>query len=519
MSVQPQLLVDTSLVPIRLQLVEKGESGRTVVRGEFARGDHATENKRLYPTKIWEGQIKRLGKAMEDRRMYGELDHPVDGRTSLQRVSHIVTTMGVKNGVVVGEAEILPTETGKQLETLLKSGCKVGVSSRGYGTTKPNDDGVDVVQEDYKLVTFDFVADPADSTAYPEVFFEGVEIPGAKIMGEKADDTDIRKHADEDAKKAAAWAKKLEDEKAGKPEEGSSNLADDLLAKLSEMRAEIEDEVRGELLSDPNVAGARTVVEHIKELLRPFVLPEDAETVVKEKDEEIAALKKTLAENELKIKEMEEDIERLGAVAKEAGYKFFLERHLNGDPDADFIRKLIGDVKEYADSKELKARVEAIREELQKKRDADKAVEDRIAAEVTKAQELAQATAEEANKKVQKAEAAAEKLAEANKAMALRLYSEKQLRNNPNSAKIRSLVEQANPNSMDDVDSIIAEFAPPEPHDEAEAEDLRSRIRRKIQSRTVEHDALEEETREPRRGERQIHGVDVGELRRLSNIR
>jgi hypothetical protein len=518
MSVKPQLLVDTSLTPIRLQLIEKGEGGRTVVRGEFARGDHATENKRFYPTKIWEGQIKRLGKAMEDRRMYGELDHPVDGRTSLQRVSHIVTTMGVKGGIVVGEAEILPTDTGKQLETLLKSGCKVGVSSRGYGTTKPNDDGVDVVQEDYKLVTFDFVADPADSTAYPEVFFEGVEIPGAEIMGENADDTDIRKHADEDAKKAAAWAKKLEDEKAGKTDD-SSNLADELLAKLSEMRSEIQDEVRGELLSDPNVAGARTVVEKIKDLLRPFVLPEDAESVVREKDEEIATLKKTIAEQELRLKEQEDDIERLGAVAKEAGYKFFLERHLNGDPDAEFIRTLIGDVKEYADSKELKARVESIRGELQKKRDADKATEEKIAAEVAKAQELAQATADEAAKKVQKAEAAAEKLAEANKAMALRLYSEKQLRNNPNSAKIRSLVEQANPNSMDDVDKLIEEFSPAEPHDEEEAGDIRSRIRRRIKSQTVEHDALEEETREPRRGERQIHGVDVGELRRLSNIR
>lgn len=525
---KPEMLQDTSLTPIRLQLIEKGEGGRTVVRGEFARSDHATENKRFYPGKIWEGQIKRLGKAMEDRRMYGELDHPIDGRTSLQRVSHIVTNMGMKNGLVIGEAEILPTETGKQLETLLKSGCKVGVSSRGYGTTKPNDDGMDVVQEDYKLVSFDFVADPADSTAYPEAFFEGVEIPGAEIMGEKADDTDIRAHAKDDATKAAEWAKKLDDEYAakktadpeGKAAKGtdSSVLADELLAKLSDMRAEVRDEVRGELLSDPEVAGARTVVEKVKELLRPFVLPEDAESVVKGKDEEIASLKKTLAERELKIKEMEEDIERLGAVAKEAGYKFFLERHLNGDPDADLIRKLIGDVKAYADSKELKARVEDIKTELQKKHDEDKAIEERIAKEVTKAQQLAQATAEEAGKKVKAAESAAEKLAEANKAMALKLYAEKRLRNNPRSAKIRSLVERADPSTMDEVDQIIDEFATPEPHDDSEAEDLRSRIRRRVKSQTVEHDAADEETRQVVTEDRQIHGVNVSELRRLSRI-
>jgi hypothetical protein len=502
---QGDLLVDTSLTPIRLQLIEKGEGGRTVVRGEFARGDHATENKRYYPSKIWEGQIKRLGKAMEDRRMFGELDHPTDGRTSLQRVSHIVTNMGLKNGVLIGEAEILPTETGKQLETLLKSGCKVGVSSRGYGTTKPNDDGMDVVQEDYKLVTFDFVADPADSTAYPEAFFEGVEIMAA-------DDSDIRKHADEDAEKAKEWAKKLETK-------DDDTLPDELLAKLSEMRTEIYNEVRGELLSDPQVAGARTVVESIKDLLRPYVLPEDAETVVKGKDDEIAELKKTIAEQTLQIKEMEDDIERLGAVAKEAGYKYFLERHLSDDPDADLIRKLIGDVKAFANSKDLKARVEAIKTELQKKRDADKAVEERIAREVAKAQELAQESVAEANKRAMSAETALEKLAQANKKTALRLYSEKKLRGNPNSAKIRSLVEHSDPSSMEEIDNIIEDFAPADPHDDDEAGDLRSRIRRRIRSQTVEHDALEEETKVTKTGERQIHGVNVSELKRLSNIR
>ena len=33
MGAQENLLVDTSLTPIRLQLIEKGEGGKTVVRG------------------------------------------------------------------------------------------------------------------------------------------------------------------------------------------------------------------------------------------------------------------------------------------------------------------------------------------------------------------------------------------------------------------------------------------------------------------------------------------------------
>jgi hypothetical protein len=89
----------------------------------------------------------------------------------LNRVAHIVTKLWLEDGKVFGEAEILDTDPGRNLQALLKAGCKVGVSSRGYGSTKPNDKGEDVVQEDYKLVTFDFVAEPA-AGAFPAVFFE-----------------------------------------------------------------------------------------------------------------------------------------------------------------------------------------------------------------------------------------------------------------------------------------------------------------------------------------------------------
>jgi hypothetical protein len=531
---QKELLID-NVASVRLELAETNKDGKTIVRGEFARAGEATENKRMYPSKVWEGQIKRLKSAMTERQVFGEIDHPSDGRTSLQRVSHIVTDMRVENGVLIGEAEILPTEKGKILETLLKSNCKIGVSSRGFGSVKANDSGVDVVQEDYRLVTFDFVAEPADKTAYPEVFFEGVEFPEMSkphMTGEDPrKDSDIRIHAKEDEKKAKEWAAKLlakdtDPEPVAVPEPvaapaatvGEAELPATLLTKLAEMRAEIRDEIRGELLSDPEVAGSVRVVESLKELLRPFLLPEDAEAVVSQKDEEIRTLNKKIAEQTLRLKELEEDNDKLGNVAKEAGYKFYLERVLSEDPQAELIRNLIGDVTQFGSSDELKARVEAVRVELSKQREEDAALEAQVAEQVGRANELARSVQEKADEREGKLREAVEKLMESNKQLAVELHTERKLRNHPRSKKIRSMVERSS-RSKQDVDDLIEDLSAPAPHDEEEAQSWRSRVRKHNGSRTRENDVLEEEVSRSPEKSPELFGVPMNDLKTLSGIR
>lgn len=506
-----ELLEDVALV--RLQLTEnKSKSGNTLVRGEFASYDKPTANKRYYPEAIWKQEIQRLSEAMTDRRVFGELDHPADGRTSLQRVSHIVTGMKLEKGILVGEAEILPTKTGLQLEALLKSGCKVGVSSRGFGSVKQNEEGMDVVQEDYRLVTFDFVADPADSTAYPEAVFEGVEFPMADKLAENAD-ADIRSNMKDDVKKAEAWANSLKAGWEGKP----TDLPAELLNKVAEMKDEVRSQVKGELLSDPKVAGAVTALEGIKEILRPYVTSDDVKAVTEEKDAEIADLQKQMAVLKLHVKDLEEERDKLAAVAKEAAYKFYLERALKEDPDAELVRNLIGDVKQFGSSAELKARVDAIREELTTKREAEAAKKKALADETAKAHEQFKSIQEASDKKVSALEEAVTMLAESNKELALRLYTEKKLRGNARSAKIRSLIESSSVESKEDVDRLIAENSAPDPHDSDEAGELRSKIRRKFRTQTRESDAVNEETRrEPT--EDSIHGVPMSELKSLSGI-
>ena len=86
-----------------------------------------------------------------------------DGKTSLKRVSHIITGLHLESdGTVTGAAELLPTPNGQILKALFESGAQVGISSRGSGSVSNG-----VVSEDYKLSTFDFVARPSTPGALP----------------------------------------------------------------------------------------------------------------------------------------------------------------------------------------------------------------------------------------------------------------------------------------------------------------------------------------------------------------
>lgn len=169
MNIKGKQILTESFI-FRPLLVESDESGKIVARGQFGKADIPTANKRVYPRKLWERELKTLAPRMEKREIFGELDHPADGATKLQRVSHLVTKAELTpDGQIIGEAVILPdTRGGRQLMAILKNGGRVGVSSRGFGSVHTNEEGYDIVQDDYQLMTWDFVADPAATGSYPK---------------------------------------------------------------------------------------------------------------------------------------------------------------------------------------------------------------------------------------------------------------------------------------------------------------------------------------------------------------
>jgi hypothetical protein len=71
----------------------------------------------------------------------------------------------MEGDVVYGTAEILDTPSGKILQSLVESGVKLGISSRGVGSTKKQGD-YHIVQDDFQLICWDYVSEPSTPGAF-----------------------------------------------------------------------------------------------------------------------------------------------------------------------------------------------------------------------------------------------------------------------------------------------------------------------------------------------------------------
>ena len=158
---------DTFIIEDLRILEESKSSGTMKIAGLFQRAATPNHNKRIYEKKLLVREITRLDEAVKERRLMGELDHPSHDAIKLQNVSHLVTKLSMRGNDMMGEAEILNTPPGQVAQALIRGGVKLGISSRGMGTLTEGEDGLSRVNDDFKLVTFDLVADPSTKGAFP----------------------------------------------------------------------------------------------------------------------------------------------------------------------------------------------------------------------------------------------------------------------------------------------------------------------------------------------------------------
>jgi hypothetical protein len=164
------LLVECNVLE-QVKVINEGTKGKTKVRlqGKFQKCDEQNNNGRIYPKAILESQVKAIQEKIGDRSLVGALDHPTNDAIHLSQASHLITKLWVeKNGDVMGECEILSTPNGKIVEALLNDGVKLGISSRGIGSVTEGIKGK-LVNEDFKLITFDLVSDPSTRGAFPGI--------------------------------------------------------------------------------------------------------------------------------------------------------------------------------------------------------------------------------------------------------------------------------------------------------------------------------------------------------------
>lgn len=656
-----KLLMDT--FPVTLTLEESTDgSGRLIVRGEFAKCDIATSNGRVYPYALWEREIKKLSKGMKERRVYGELDHPGNGRTELARASHIITSLSIENGIVIGEAEVLDTDRGRNVKAIFGSGCRVGISSRGFGSTKKNSKGEEVVQEDYHLATFDFVADPADDEAYPEPFYESSEEEvddmakvdlkaltkeqleqtnpdlvksivseavgkvekeledklakkwadkieqdlgkeGKGLAKEMADlekkyealkkemaDLESKNKAEADEKEKIELKKRIDqlekklkeqEKKESAPEPSSddnekvkgleaevnklkrematlekemeADCVEQMEAALEKERAKVLDtvekklreefeaivlskvasereaifaEAKEELLNDPNVAGAQSTLSKIKTLLAPYILPEDTGKLVEEAESNVLSLREELSKKDLRILDLEDAVVKMESALREMGLNAVLEQVLSDDPDAELIRRVIGDVNEFESIQELKDKITSVKEEFEKRRKEERSSKlkemKQKELEVKEREKMERRISEEISsyeERLAKMEEALESAVEGKREMALALYIERKLTNHPKAAKIRKVIEAASPSSKEEIDEIFQQFRERSKTSE-ELEEVRARVRRETRGGIGSTPEVEEEPSPKLRSESVMSdynglGVPLDELKRL----
>lgn len=141
------------------------------MKGIFIQGGVKNANERVYPVSEIENAVETLNKQIsEGYSVLGEVDHPDDLKINLDRVSHMITSMWMDGANGFGKLKILPTPMGQLVSTMLESGVKLGVSSRGSGNVNDLDGRV----SDFEIVTVDIVAQPSAPNAYPKAIYEGM---------------------------------------------------------------------------------------------------------------------------------------------------------------------------------------------------------------------------------------------------------------------------------------------------------------------------------------------------------
>lgn len=169
------MFISDTFIIENLQVLEESKSTGTMkIAGVFQRADAPNHNKRIYEKKLLVREMKRLDEAINERRLMGELDHPTHDAVKLGNVSHLVTKLDMRGNEMIGEAEILNTPCGQVAQALIKGGVKLGISSRGMGSLTEKGE-YSVVNEDFKLVTFDLVADPSTKGAFPGLVNESTD--------------------------------------------------------------------------------------------------------------------------------------------------------------------------------------------------------------------------------------------------------------------------------------------------------------------------------------------------------
>lgn len=148
------------------------------ISGIFMQAEVVNGNRRIYPKEVLYKATDQLQKQIKANKLFGELNHPETNSNMLNpdRACVKITELTYEGNNIMGKAKVMKdVPCGAIVHGLLKEGIVIGVSSRGFGEVKRNEQGIAVVQAPLILKTIDVVSEPSAPEAYMTAVMENKE--------------------------------------------------------------------------------------------------------------------------------------------------------------------------------------------------------------------------------------------------------------------------------------------------------------------------------------------------------
>lgn len=321
-------LIDSLLESYDIEIVESdnGEKKPMRIKGVAGKAGIVNRNRRLYSNIVYTRATEEAQPKIKKGKLLGEVDHP-DWRGSLVRSAFKFTKLEMDGDLMRYEGDVLPTPSGKLLESLLRAGVGVGVSTRGRGSMEYkviNGVEVGIVQDDFVLDGIDFVLN--ESNPYGGV--EKFESEGGRKMT-----------LEELREKYPDLVKQIEEEHETKVKEQiqqdiTESLNAEFSAKIDEAKATAKEEGKNEILESEEYKKATEIFEAVKGLANPEKLNEEADEKLATATQELATVKESLEAEKTRADELQAKIdeaerkEKLATAIEEACKDYKYADHL-----------------------------------------------------------------------------------------------------------------------------------------------------------------------------------------------
>ena len=178
-----KLIFEEAYVPNSrdLKIIQEGydEVGnkKITVRAVLQTAGSKNANGRVYPPEVLQSIVEQLLPKARANALLCELDHPLPETSdpmvvkkrasivSLKNACAMITNLEFDGEKIVGILEILNTEAGKIVQTLIKDGVQIGFSLRALGVVKPSTEADANVVQSVRAITFDIVSNPSHASA------------------------------------------------------------------------------------------------------------------------------------------------------------------------------------------------------------------------------------------------------------------------------------------------------------------------------------------------------------------